>query len=200
MEKGRGGLGRKRSVQPLAERRRSSISRDESTNGAEGEPHGQLSNRTVLAGKNRSLENLAKSSTTFQGSTVQEEDKASDDKNGNGRVDINETSSVPDIDLEAEAAALSSWQNRLRSISASLHQMFPPERSLCCLTAESRIRQACAAALAFPESWPESRRFFDNIILVCIITSSVALAFENPRIGSTRSLQFSTTLKKILSI
>ncbi len=167
------------SVRP--ERRRSSVSAEESAIVAQGGP--QMSDRTVEAGQG-SLEVAAKSATSFQGNEVHSA------KSLNGTVEIKETSPGPGTDLESEAAALensSTWQQRLGLTSAALSRMFPPERSLCCLTSRSRIRQACADALAFPASWPESRRFFDNIILVCIIMSSVALAFENPRIGSNRS-------------
>jgi hypothetical protein len=178
MEEGRSG--RRRSVRPA--RRPSSVPARESANMAEGEP--QVSGRTVEAGQD-ALERATKpeSATTFRGN------EGHGSKSVNGTVEIKETSPGPEIDLEPEAAAVenvSTWQQRLGLTSANLNRIFPPERSLFCLTPESRIRQVCTDALAFPASWPESKRFFDNLILICIIMSSVTLAFENPRIGSNR--------------
>jgi Ca2+-binding EF-hand superfamily protein len=56
-------------------------------------------------------------------------------------------------------------------------------RSLFCLGLENPFRRACIAILDFPPAASSSRKVFDNIILICILISSVALAFENPRIG-----------------
>ena len=56
-------------------------------------------------------------------------------------------------------------------------------RSLFCLGLGNPLRRACIAILDFPPASSPSRKVFDNVILICILISSVALAFENPRIG-----------------
>ncbi len=172
-----GKSGHQQSIQPG--RRRSSVAAKESASFAQGDPH--ASDRTVEAGQGSLKLEVNFMATTAHGV----------EPNGGKSEKCAETNdtalSDPDVDLAEETAApdsLSPWQRRL----TILRQMFPPDRSLCCLAPDSKMRRACGAVLAFPAAWSESRRFFDNIILVCIILSSVALAFENPRIGSTRSL------------
>jgi len=63
----------------------------------------------------------------------------------------------------------------------------PAKRSLYCLDLQNPFRRACIYVLDYPPGAPETRKFFDNFILVCIIISSVALAFESPRVGSRSS-------------
>jgi len=65
----------------------------------------------------------------------------------------------------------------------------PAKRSLFCLGLDNPLRRACIYVLDYPPGVPESRKFFDNFILVCILVSSAALAFESPRVGSRSSLR-----------
>ena len=105
---------------------------------------------------------------------------------------LNQTAAAehnPETELEVAAGTSSArdpWGRWATSIAVSYQQLFPPERSLFILGPNSIVRRACASLLAFPSGWSESRRFFDNLILLCILMSSVSLAFENPRIGSVR--------------
>ena len=58
------------------------------------------------------------------------------------------------------------------------------ERSLFLLSKDNRLRWICIKILEYPPNAPDSGKYFDNFILICIVMSSCALAFENPRIGT----------------
>jgi Ca2+-binding EF-hand superfamily protein len=65
------------------------------------------------------------------------------------------------------------------------------KRSLFIFSLTNPFRRNCIRILEYPPNVPDSGKYFDNFILLCIVLSSCSLAFEHPRIGTGSSERIS---------